>query len=83
MVGAAVTGRVDEEQVKEGRVARYDSFLLRVWRSNRREGRQLAARIEHLQDGESVKCLGIDALLDHLRELLEAERAPSREIDDQ
>jgi hypothetical protein len=54
-------------------VAQYDSFLLQIWRSNRREGRQFSARLEHLQDGRSVRCIGIDALLAHLREVLEAE----------
>jgi hypothetical protein len=52
-------------------VAHYDSFLLQVWRSNRREGRQLAARLEHLQDGQRVQCAGLDALLAHLRDVLD------------
>jgi hypothetical protein len=39
-------------------VARYDSYLLRIWRSTRRDGRQLTFRLEHLQGGESLQ--GVD-----------------------
>lgn len=30
----------------------YDSYLLRVWRSRRREGWEWVLRLEHLQDGQ-------------------------------
>jgi hypothetical protein len=57
-------------------VARYQSFLLRVWRSSRTNGRQWSARLERLQDGERLQFANLDALLAHLRTLLDPE-APS------
>jgi len=54
-------------------VAHYQSFLLRVWRSNRTNGRQWSARLEGLQDGERLQFANLDALLAHLHALLDPE----------
>ncbi len=54
-------------------MAHYQSFLLRVWRSSRTNGRQWSARLEGLQDGELLRFADLDALLAHLRALLDAD----------
>jgi hypothetical protein len=50
---------------------RYTSFMLRVWRSNRHGREQWAARLEDLQNGRSEQFAGPDALLAHLRQVLD------------
>jgi len=57
-------------------VAHYRSFMLRVWRSSRANGWQWSARLEGLQDGERLRFANLDALLAHLRVLLDP-AAPS------
>ena len=54
-------------------MARYDSILLRFWRSSRSEGSQLAVRLQHLQSGESVRFEDGESLLAYLRTLLDSE----------
>lgn len=53
-------------------MAQYDSFLVRVWRNVGHEGPQWAARLEHLQSGESVAV----ATFTDLVELLGARAGP-------
>ena len=50
---------------------RYTSFMLRVWRSSRHGRVQWAARLEDLQAGRSEQFTSTDALLAHLRRLLD------------
>ena len=57
-------------------MADYCSFLLRVWHSSRANGRQWSARLEGLQDGQHLRFADLDALLAHLRALLDLERPP-------
>ena len=47
-------------------MARYDAFLLRVWRSEGKDCDQWACRMEHLPDGLSQRFADLDALLAHL-----------------
>lgn len=54
-------------------VAAYQSFLLRVWRSSRPNGRQWSARLEGLQGGDRWQFADVDALLSYLRALLDAD----------
>jgi len=54
-------------------MADYRSFMLRVWRSSRPNGRQWSARLEGLQDGQRLRFADLDALLAHLRALLDPE----------
>ena len=51
-------------------MARYDSYLIRIWRSKRHGRQQTAIRIEHVQDGTCVQCAGIDEALTAIRSLL-------------
>jgi hypothetical protein len=55
-------------------VAEYDSYLLRVWRSRRREGWAWALRLEHLQDGAVRRFDDPQALVEALWALAEPER---------
>jgi hypothetical protein len=48
-------------------VARYVSYLLRVWQISRDDGVQWSCRLEHLQDGGYTQFLDVEALLAHLR----------------
>ncbi len=50
--------------------------MLRVWRSSQPNGWQWSARLEGLQDGQHRRFADLDALLTHLRALLDPE-APS------
>ena len=50
---------------------RYTSFVLRVWRSSRHGREQWAARLEDLQAGRSEQFTSTDALLAHLRRVLD------------
>jgi hypothetical protein len=60
-------------------VARYDWYILRVWRSGRRSGEQWAARLETMPEGESMRFNQPELLLDHLRVLIDgAGAAPKR-----
>ncbi len=52
---------------------RYTSFMLRVWRSSRHGRVQWAVRLEDLQDGRCEQFTSTDALIDHLRQLLDPE----------
>jgi hypothetical protein len=54
-------------------MARYDSFLLRIWRSTRQDGSQLAAHLQHLQSGESIRYVDSESLLAYLSTLLDAD----------
>ncbi len=49
--------------------------MLRVWRGNRPTGRQWAARLEGVQDGERAPFTDLAVLLAHLRVLLDPEGA--------
>ncbi|MGH2347043.1 MAG: hypothetical protein ACRDG4_17590 [Chloroflexota bacterium] len=55
---------------------RYTSYLLRVWRSSRHDRVQWSARLEDLQAGSREQFTSADALLNHLRLLLDPD-APS------
>ncbi len=57
---------------------RYTSFVLRVWRSSRHGREQWAARLEDLQAGRSEQFTSSDALLAHLRRVLESPDQPKR-----
>jgi hypothetical protein len=62
------------------RMARYDSFLLRIWRSTRQDGSQLAAHLQHLQSGESIRYADSESLLAYLSTLLDADgEGPSQD----
>ncbi|HEY8286309.1 MAG TPA: hypothetical protein VIJ28_18130 [Chloroflexota bacterium] len=52
---------------------RHTAFILRVWRSTRHERVQWAARLEDLRDGRHEQFTNPDALLAHLRGLLDSE----------
>ena len=47
-------------------MARYDAFVLRVWRSGTGEEGQWAGRLEHLPDGTTLRFSSLAALLAHL-----------------
>ena len=58
-------------------MARYDAFLLRIWRSgDASEERQWAIRLEHLPDGQGVRLRDLEALLAYLRGVLHPEVPP-------
>jgi hypothetical protein len=65
---------------------RYTSYMLRVWRSSRHGREQWAARLEDLQNGQSEQFAGPDALLTHLRRVLDPDDRsgpdPLEEIED-
>ncbi len=48
-------------------MARYDSFLLRIWRSVGDGGPQWAIRLENLQHGDQRHFTSLEALLAYLR----------------
>lgn len=50
-------------------MARYDAFLLRIWRSTRDDGCQWRCRIEHLPRGEQQQFTELGALLGYLQTL--------------
>ena len=47
-------------------MARYDAFLLRIWRSGDEENGRWALRLEHLPEGQTLRFTTIEALLAHL-----------------
>ncbi len=47
-------------------MARYDAFVLRVWRSGTGHEEQWAGRLEHLPDGATFRFGSLDALLAYL-----------------
>lgn len=58
-------------------VARYDAFLLRIWRSGTGMGDgQWSARLEHLPDGQGLRFRDLELLLAHLRATLQASNTP-------
>jgi hypothetical protein len=50
-------------------MAHYDSYILRIWRSISPTGAQWAARLEHMQHGESTQFASMEVLLAHLRHI--------------
>jgi len=50
----------------------YRSYLLRVWRGSRHDRHRWSARLEGLQDGRRLQFTDLEALLAHLRALLDA-----------
>jgi hypothetical protein len=52
-------------------MARYDAFLLRVWRRAGEDGDQWAGRLEYLPAGLSLRFTDLDSLLIHLRAALD------------
>jgi hypothetical protein len=58
----------------EVRLVQYDSFRLQVWRSSRHDRIQWSARLEGLQDGWHIQFSSPDALLCHLRSLLDPDQ---------
>ena len=56
-------------------MARYDAFVLRVWRSGTGDEEQWAGRLEHLPDGTTFRFGSLDALLAYLGTELSSERA--------
>ena len=56
-------------------MARYDAFVLRVWRSGTGDEEQWAGRLEHLPDGTTCRFGSLDALLAYLGTELSGERA--------
>lgn len=54
------------------KVARYDAFLLRIWRHGEgREDGSCAIRLEHLPDGQSLRFRDLDGLIAYLRAVLQ------------
>ncbi len=51
----------------------YRSYVLRVWRGSRRDRHRWSARLDGLQDGRRLQFTDLDALLAHLRALLDAD----------
>lgn len=56
-------------------MARYDWYILRIWRTGGRGGEQWAARLEVMPDGESARFNQPEVLLDHLRALIQPAKA--------
>ena len=52
-----------------GAMPPHDTFLLHIWYSEAVNGQQLAARLEHLPDGQSQHFVGPEALLAYLRDM--------------
>jgi hypothetical protein len=51
----------------------HDRYLLQIWRSRAVSGRQWVARMDRLSDGERLRFTDPEALLQHVRALIEAE----------
>ncbi len=64
---------------REHGVPEYDSFLLRVWRSRRRDGWEWVLRLEHLQGEERQEFDNPEALVEALWALVEAQSASKAE----
>jgi hypothetical protein len=59
-------------------MARYDAFLLRIWRSEAgAEVTQWAIRLAHLPDGAGLRFGDLDALFEHLRTQLCQDEPPT------
>lgn|GEM_PF-2166932 len=56
-------------------MARYDSFMLRVWRSSTESGEQWSGRIEHLQQGTRCDVSSPEELFEQLRQIVAAPRS--------
>jgi hypothetical protein len=59
-------------------MARYESFILRIWQSGGTGGAQWAGKVQKLPDGENLRFADPDALLDYLRTVLFPIAAPSQ-----
>ena len=66
-VAPYASGALDGEYV-EGRraMARYDAFLLRIWRTGEGNAARWAIRLEHLPDGQGARLDSLEALVAHL-----------------
>ncbi|HWE62492.1 MAG TPA: hypothetical protein VHB98_12335 [Chloroflexota bacterium] len=49
-------------------MARYDCFILRIWRSQGDHGEQWAGRLEHLSGTETLRFNDVETLLQYLNE---------------
>lgn len=47
-------------------MARYDAFLLRIWRTGAGSEGRWAIRLEHLPDGQGARLDSLEALIAHL-----------------
>jgi hypothetical protein len=64
-------------------MARYDAFVLRVWRSGTGKQVQWAGRLEHLPDGATLRFSSLSTLLAHLAaELAHPSPAPGDQSDE-
>ena len=61
-------------------MARYDAFVLRIWRSGAGDEAQWAGRVEHLPDGGSLRFSSLAALLAYLGAELASERDAHRHM---
>jgi hypothetical protein len=59
-------------------MARYDVFLLRIWRTREGSAERWAIRLEHLPDGQVARLDCLEALVAHLVAVL-PERASEQE----
>ena len=59
-------------------VARYDAFVLRVWRSGTGDEGQWAVRVEHLPDGMTLRFGSLATLLAYLGAELAIESSKDR-----
>lgn len=66
-------------------MARYDAFVLRIWRSGAGDDAQWAGRVEHLPDGAALRFGSLPALLAYLGAELAIESGthPTTPIDGQ
>ncbi len=55
----------------ESHMPRYESFMLRVWHSDRHDRLQWTARLEGLQGGRCLRFDSLEALLAYLRVALD------------
>ncbi|MGH2389773.1 MAG: hypothetical protein ACRDIE_16350 [Chloroflexota bacterium] len=62
-------------------MARYDAYLVRVWRGEQQDGRRWACRLEHRPDGRCRRFGSLEELLDGLRHLLATEGADPAEAE--
>lgn len=60
-------------------MARYDAFILRVWRSGTADDRQWSGRVEHLPQGKILRFSSVAALLAYLAAELAIECDPAAE----
>jgi hypothetical protein len=60
-------------------MARYDAFVLRIWRSGSGDAAQWAGRVEHLPDGVTLRFSSLPALLAYLGAELAIERGALRD----